>query len=121
MAPGVSAQALRPLPALGHAEEARISEFTARRVFLHAFSGFRAAPFDIEQIIGNLKSLAEATAVVIQALQPLGVWSGLLFSQSRPGAEPKAGPKQCSRLARMKVFQSAQGVRARSAKLGASF
>src|SRR5216683_4484341 len=121
MVPRIPAQTLGPLPALGHAKKARICEFTARGVLVHALSGFRAAPFDIEQIIGNLKSLAEAATVVIQALQQFHVRPALSFSQNGPGTEPEAGPKQRSRLAGMKVFQGLQGIGARSAERGAPF
>src|SRR5438876_1071366 len=110
MAPGLLAQVLGSRPALRHAEETGVSEFTARRILLDPLPSLGAASLDIEQIVGNLKSLAEAAAVVIQTLQQLQVGSGRPFSQNRPSPEPQAGPKQCSGLASMEVLESPQGV-----------
>src|SRR5712692_9770589 len=110
MPSGLLTQVLGPGPAFRHSQEAGISQFTAGRVFLHALSGLVAAPLNIEQIIGDLKSLAETAPVAVQTLQQFRVRSGRFFSQGGPNPEPQTGPKHGAGLAGMDVLQSLQGV-----------
>src|SRR5262249_53096090 len=69
LVPGLLAQMLGACPAFRHPQKTRIGQFTAGCVFLHSFSRLRAAPFNIKQIIGDLKSLAKAAAVTVQTVQ----------------------------------------------------
>src|SRR5262249_33457650 len=71
-ATGFLAQPLRPPAALLDAEQSRVSQLTAIGVLLHPLSRPLRRPLDVEQVVGDLKRLAETPAVVVEAPQQIG-------------------------------------------------
>src|SRR5205085_10685955 len=55
-------QVLGPTPAVVHSQETGIGQFTTRRVFLHALPALVGIALNVEQVIRNLKGLAETTS-----------------------------------------------------------